>query len=64
MWVDNLAISKYKLDLIAQKILQFCNITHNKSANNNNKLKSGNGKVMITSGLTVNEFKKKYNLPV
>lgn len=61
IWVDSEAISKDKLDLIAQKILKNCNYTTKKNQNNNTNLKIKSGKLMCTSGLSVNDFSKKHN---
>jgi hypothetical protein len=54
---------KSQIDLIAKKVLNNCNYLGNKSAFNNSSLHIGSGKVAVTSGLTVNEFAKKYRLP-
>jgi len=51
------------LDIVSRKILVKCNYISDKSEFNNKKLISGNGKLMITSGLSVNDFTKKFNLP-
>lgn len=61
--IDNETYLKSQLDLISKKILKKCNFINSKSEFNNKNLKAGNGKLMITSGLTVNEFSKKYNMP-
>jgi len=47
---------------IGKKILHTCNFEHDKSLRNSARLKSGSGKLMITNGLSLNEFVKKYNL--
>jgi hypothetical protein len=60
IWIDNEAISKSKVDLIAKKILKNCNFSHNKKYAET--LKKGSGKLMITSGLTLQEFSKKFNI--
>lgn len=62
IWVNDEAISLGQMDLIALKILRNCNYFHKKNMNNNTSLKKGDGKLMITSGMTVNEFTKKYKL--
>ncbi len=53
------------MNVIAVKILNKCNLTKEKNENNNKKLKSGEGKLMITNGLSINEFEKKlgFKLP-
>ena len=60
IWVNDEAISLGQMDLIALKILRNCNYFHKKNNNNNTSLKKGDGKLMITSGMSVNEFTKKY----
>jgi len=54
---------KSQVDLISKKVLRKCNFTNSKSDFNNKTLKAGNGKLMITSGLTINDFSKKFNVP-
>lgn len=39
-----------------------CNFMHPKNKNNQSFLKCGNGKSMITSGMSINEFVKKHHL--
>ena len=51
-----------QFDLISQKVLQMCNIYSPKSKFNNTSHKSKGGKTMITKGMTVGEFEKKYNI--
>lgn len=51
-----------QISVIANKILNKCNITKEKNENNNKKLKSGEGKLMITNGLSIKEFEKKLGL--
>ncbi len=51
-----------QMDKITKKVLTDCNFFHDKNKNNNSRMKVGEGKMMITSGLTVNDFMKKYNL--
>jgi hypothetical protein len=43
-------------------MLQRCNFFHNKNKNNKKELKIGEGKLMITGGLSVSDFLEKYNL--
>lgn len=62
--VDGEPVLKAKLDLISKKILKNCNYLHSKSKNNPATLKNGSGKSSITSGMTVNEFAKRFNLPI
>ena len=66
---DNNVIIKNKLyykntqfDKITSEILGMCNIYSTKSKFNNTVHKSKGGKTMITKGMTVGEFEKKYNL--
>ena len=47
---------------ISKLVLANCNYFHKKNKNNNSVLKSRNGKLMHTNGLSVNEFMTKYNL--
>ena len=51
-----------QFNLITKKILRKCNIYCNKSPKNNNSLKIGSGKNMMTKGLSINSFIKKFNL--
>lgn len=64
IWVDNQAIDKTNIDLIAQKVLKKCNFIHAKNKNNQRTLRKGDGKVMITAGLTVKDFGMKFKLPI
>ena len=47
---------------ISSKVLGMCNIYSTKSKFNNTSLKARTGKTMITKGMSVQEFEKKYNL--
>jgi hypothetical protein len=51
-----------QFDIIANKVLKSCHVYSQKSLHNNTKLKKGEGKNMITRGMSVNEFERKYNL--
>ena len=51
-----------QMGLIANKILNKCNVHHNKNKNNMNSLRVGEGKLMMTKGMTVKNFVSKYNL--
>jgi len=51
-----------EFNLISEKVLQLCNFHHLKNPNNSTTLKSGEGKAAFTNGLTVKEFRQKYNL--
>ena len=50
-----------QFNIIANKVLNLCNVYHKKDRHNNTSLKKGNGKMMFTQGLSVNDFEKKYN---
>lgn len=54
--------SESKMEEIARLVVKKCNFTKSKNKNNNKVLESGNGKLMITSGLSVKEFLKKFQL--
>ena len=51
-----------QFDIIANKVLNNCKVYKHKSKNNDTNLKKGDGKLMITHGLSINQFEKKYNL--
>ncbi len=51
-----------EMDKAANAILNKCNVNHRKNKCNPGHLINGNGKLMITNGLTINEFLTKYNL--
>jgi len=42
--------------------LNKCNISKSKNKNNNKALKAGEGKLMMTNGVSISEFKKKFKL--
>ena len=50
-----------QFDIIANKVLNSCNVYRHKSKHNDTNLKKKNGKLMITKGMTVNQFEKKFN---
>ena len=50
-----------QFDIIANKVLNSCNVYRQKSKHNDTNLKKKNGKLMITKGMTVNQFEKKFN---
>lgn len=61
--IDNEALNiKNQMNIIANKILKKCNVINYKNKNNNKALISGDGKLMITNGMTLAEFEKKFNL--
>ena len=51
-----------QFDIIAHKVLNICNVNKKKSKFNNTSLKKKDGKLMITRGLSVGEFEKKYKI--
>ena len=51
-----------QFDLIANRVLNLCHVYKKKNKHNNGDLKKGNGKMMFTQGLTINEFENKYDL--
>ena len=51
-----------QFDKISHKVLQMCNIYSPKSKFNNTVHKSKGGKTMITKGMTVGEFEKKFKI--
>ena len=60
--IDDQLIQRSRVDLIALKVLDKCNVSSKKNKNNNTRIKNGEGKLMITNGLSVKEFEKKYRL--
>ena len=65
---DNIVIGnevfnkKKQFGAITNKVLGNCNVWKRKSMFNDTFLKKGNGKTMITQGMTVMDFENKYNL--
>ena len=51
-----------EMDKAANAILNKCNVNHRKNKCNPGHLINGNGKLMMTNGLTINQFLTKYNL--
>lgn len=60
--IDDEMIPISNIELIANKMLKKCNVIHSKSSSNGGQLKKGTGKLMITSGMTLNDFKQKYKI--
>ena len=61
--VGNQVINKKEhFDLLTNKVLENCNVWNKKGMFNHTILKKRTGKTMITQGMTVNEFEKKYGL--
>ena len=50
------------MDKAANAILNKCNVNHTKNKSSQGHLINGNGKLMMTNGLTINQFLTKYNL--
>jgi hypothetical protein len=61
--VGNEVYYKSQVDLISKNVLTKCNYLATKSEFNNTKLKSGQGKMAMTAGMTVNEFSSRYHIP-
>ena len=51
-----------EMDKAANAILNKCNVNHRKNKSSQGHLINGNGKLMMTNGLTINQFLTKYNL--
>ena len=51
------------MDIIANRVLNLCNVYNKKSKHNNKSLIKKSGKTMITGGLTVKQFEEKFNVP-
>ena len=52
------------MNKLGKIIIEKFHFINNKFYNNeNNKLQKGNGKLMITNGLSINEFIDKFSLP-
>lgn len=62
VWIDNVAYYRTNIKEISEKVLEKCNFKAQKSKYSNDALKFGNGKMMITNGLSVSEFSRIYNL--
>ena len=50
-----------QLNQLVKVILNKCNVIHNISKHNQTSISPGNGKLMITNGLTLKQFESKYN---
>ena len=53
---------KDRIDLVSKHVLTNCNYNQNKNKNNPGTHKAREGKTMITNGLSLIDFYKKYNL--
>jgi len=60
--IHNFLVNDENIHNTAKLILDECKVHSIKSKFNNSSLKSKNGKTMITKGLSVEQFLKKYNL--
>ena len=57
--------NKNDLNNLGKIVLKQCHFINTKfDENGNNQLKKGKGKLMITNGLSVNEFLNKHSLPL
>ena len=59
---NRLYFKNTQFDKITSEVLEMCNVYSTKSKFNNTVHKSKGGKTMITQGMTVGEFEKKYGL--
>jgi len=59
---NELLYKQNQFDIIANRVLNLCHYYNKKSIHNPKRLKKGDGKLMMTRGLTVEQFEKKYNL--
>ena len=59
---NKLYLKNTQFNLISNQVLEMCNVHSTKSKFNNVVHKSKGGKTMITNGMTVGEFEKKYRL--
>ena len=60
--IYNFLVNDENIHSTAKLILDECKVHSRKSKFNNSSLKSKNGKTMITKGLSIDQFLKKYNL--
>lgn len=60
--IDNKVYTKDQVYDMAEFILKRCNFLHEKNTKNDRFIKSREGKTMITGGLTISEFTRKFNL--
>lgn len=51
-----------QMETIAKKILNKCNVYHSKNKNSNHQLKAGEGKLMMTNGMSIKNFLSRYKL--
>jgi len=60
--IDNQSFIVSNINAIAFKVLNKCNISKTKNRNNNGMLKAREGKLMMTNGISISEFQKKFKL--
>lgn len=60
--IDNKLYTKDQINEMAKFILKKCNYLHGKNKKNEKMLTVGDGKTMITGGLSLKDFLKKHNL--
>jgi hypothetical protein len=52
-----------QVDVISKNVLKRCNYLKEKNPNSRGVLKAGTGKLMITNGMSLNDFTKKFGVP-
>jgi len=62
IYIDDVEYPRTHLHDISKKVLEKCNYNQMKNKNSKNNLKIGQGKLMMTSGLSIVDFTKRYNL--
>lgn len=62
--VGNEIFRKDDVKNITHKVLEHCGYTHHKYNANDTKLKKGEGKMMMTNGMSIRKFLAKYSLPI
>ena len=60
--INDIYNKKEQFNMLIKNVLKDCHYLNNKSKNNNSSLKVRNGKTMITRGLSIAQFEKKYKL--
>lgn len=61
--IGNETYLRSQVDLISKNVLKKCNYLKDKNPNSNGKLKAGSGKLMITNGMSINDFTQKFHVP-
>lgn len=62
IFIDNQEFLRTNLNEISKKVLEKCNYSQLKNKNSKDSLRIGQGKAMITNGMTIAEFSKRYKL--